>query len=286
MFRFFQRLGVNITPNHYYQPIPDLNLLKDDLWQKTSQLLGIAIYDQKMLDLLKIFQEKYQLEYEALPRQDTGIPGTFYLYNRDFGRIDAEVLYCMIRHLQPRKIIEIGSGHSTLLTAQTVLKNHSQNHTSCEFIAIEPYPRKTLLQGLPGLSSFIQSPVQEVPVSEFEKLAQNDILFIDSSHVLRIGGDVQYEYLEILPRLRKGVLVHIHDIFLPEEYPRQWIFELFRFWNEQYLLQAFLMFNSAFEVMWAGNYMCLKYPDELAQSFSSFDDEHNRCGSFWIRKTK
>jgi hypothetical protein len=99
--------------------------------------------------------------------------------------------------------------------------------------------------------------VQNVSLSEFNKLEKNDILLIDSSHVLKIGSDVQYEYLEILPRLKKGVIVHVHDIFSPSEYPREWVLEDYRFWNEQYLLCAFLSFNSAFEVLWAGSYMHL-----------------------------
>ena len=114
----------------------------------------------------------------------------------------------------------------------------------------------------------------------------HDILFIDSSHVLRIGGDVQYEYLEILPRLARGVIVHSHDIFLPAEYPRHWVLEEHKFWTEQYLLQAFLAFNDSFEVLWAGSYMHLKHPEKLEEAFSSYKRERTLPGSFWMRKVK
>ena len=108
-------------------------------------------------------------------------------------------------------------------------------------MAIEPYPNKLLTNGFAGLSDLIATPIQDVPLSTFTDLEANDILFIDSTHVLKTGGDVQYEYLEILPRLKKDVLIHAHDIFLPRSYPREWMYERRWFWTEQYLLQAFLM---------------------------------------------
>lgn len=121
-------------------------------------------------------------------------------------------------------------------------------------------------------------------MSVFKELGENDILFIDSSHVLKIGSDVQYEYNEILPRLNKGVLIHVHDIFLPLEYPETWVRQSHRFWTEQYLLQAFLAYNSAFKVLWAGHYMHWKYPDLLEKAFRTYNREITGPGSFWMRK--
>jgi len=118
----------------------------------------------------------------------------------------------------------------------------------------------------------------------FKKLKENDILFIDSSHILKIESDVKYEYLEILPRLNKGTLVHIHDIFLPAEYPKKWIMKNYRFWNEQYLLQAFLAFNEAFDVLWGGNIMNISYSEKLEAAFKSYKKGKSRPGSFWIQK--
>jgi len=193
----------------------------------------------------------------------------------------------MIRHFKPKKIFEIGSGNSTYLSAHAILKNKEEdNDYECELVAIEPYPNDILKAGFPGLSKLIPKKAQDIPLSEFKKLLENDILFIDSSHVLKIGSDVQYEYLEILPRLNKGVIIHVHDIFLPTEYPKEWVLKDYRFWTEQYLLQAFLAFNNSFEVLWAGSYMHLRYPDKLEEVFSSYKRDERWPGSFWIRKIK
>lgn len=284
LFIFFQRLGLNISLNHYYQPIPDLASLDDDVFTRRTELRGIDLDLHKQVDLAREFGREYGAEYRAFHKTDPGIPGTYFLSNRDFGPVDAEILYGMVRKYKPRRIIEIGSGNSTLLTAQAVIENKKRDNAECDFTAVEPYPRDMLVEGLPGLSSFIKAPVQQVPFAEFEKLGVDDILFIDSSHVLKIGGDVQYEYLEILPRLNPGVLVHIHDIFLPAEYPRTWVFDQFRFWNEQHLLQAFLAFNQKFEVVWAGSCMHLEHSGELENAFPSYDKTKNHPGSFWIRR--
>jgi len=208
------------------------------------------------------------------------------ILNGVFGSVDGEILYCMIRYFKPGKIFEIGSGYSTYLSAQAILKNKEYNDHECELIAVEPYLNDVLKAGFPGLSKLISAKIQDVSLLEFGKLKENDILFIDSSHVLKIGSDVQYEYLDILPRLSKGVIVHVHDIFLPAEYPKEWVLKDYIFWTEQYLLQAFLAFNDSFEVLWAGNYMHLKYPNKLEDAFSSYKRDERLPGSFWMRKIK
>ena len=118
----------------------------------------------------------------------------------------------------------------------------------------------------------------------FLQLQHNDILFIDSTHVIKIGGEVNYLFLEVLPRLNKGVIVHVHDIFLPFEYPKEWVIQRHRFWTEQHLLHAFLICNNCFEVLWAGNYLCTKYPEKLRTLFPSYNLESISPGSFYIRK--
>ena len=287
VFSLLQRLGYHITPNHFYYPIPDTRKLKDSLWSQQSELAGIGINDETQLELLSVFEASFKDEYDQFPRGKTDIPHQFFLGNLSLESVDAEVLYCMIRHFKPRRICEIGSGCSTYLSAQAVLKNREEDSRhDCELVAIEPYPGETLKAGFPGLSRLVHQEVQDVPLSEFAKLEENDILFIDSSHVLRIGGDVQYEYLEILPRLNRGVLVHSHDIFLPAEYPKKWVKERHRFWSEQYLLQAFLAFNDSFEVLWAGSYMHLNHPSELEEAFGSYDRAKTLPGSFWVRRVR
>lgn len=288
LFPFCQKLGFHIVPNHFYYPIPDTWELKDDLWSKHSELVGIDINEKKQLEILSLFVSKFKNEYDKFPRHKTSVPYEYYVKNNSFESVDGEILYCMIRYFKPKKIFEIGSGFSTYLSAQAILKNRAEDKDyECELVAIDPYPNKILMAGFPGLSKLIPKKVQDIPLSEFKKLCENDILFIDSSHVLKIGSDVQMEYLEILPRLAKGVIVHVHDILLPAEYPKEWVLKNHRFWNEQYLLQAFLAFNDSFEVLWGGNYMHLMHPDKLETAFSSYKREDLKGRkSFWIRKIK
>lgn len=285
-FPIWQKMGIHITPNYFYAPIPDTRTLKDELWKKKSELVGIDINEENQIKLLYQFSSKFKLEYESFPIDKTSIPYQYYVNNGEIESVDGEILYCMIRLFKPNKIFEIGSGNSTYLAAQALLKNHEDNGHECNLIAFDPYPSDVIKTGFPGLSKLVSIKTQEVPVSKFSELEGNDILFIDSSHVLKIGSDVQYEILEILPRLRKGVIIHFHDIFLPAEYPKKWVLKAYRFWNEQYLLQAFLSFNNSFEVLWAGSYMHIKHPYKLEAAFSSYKRDERWPGSFWIRKIK
>jgi len=286
MFPIWQKIGIHITPNYFYSPIPDTRTLKDELWKKKSELVGIDINEENQIKLLYQFSSKFKLEYESFPIDKASMPYQYYINNGEIESVDGEILYCMIRLFKPKKIFEIGSGNSTYLSAQAILKNQEDNGHECNLIVFDPYPSDVIKTGFPGLSKLVSIKTQEVPVSKFSELKDNDILFIDSSHVLKIGSDVQYEILEILPRLRKGVIVHFHDIFLPAEYPKKWVLKAYRFWNEQYLLQAFLSFNNSFKVLWAGSYMHIKHPDKLEASFSSYKREERWPGGFWIRKIK
>ena len=200
-----------------------------------------------------------------------------------FRSIDAEVLYCMIRHYRPHRIIEVGSGFSTYVSAAAVRQNGAEGYPAT-LVAIEPYPNDVLRRGFPGLHQLLQQPVQSVDYEAFTSLTENDILFIDSSHVLRIDSDVRFLVLEVLPRLQPGVLVHFHDIFLPCDYPRAWVMNEYRFWNEQYVLQAFLAFNRGFEVVWLGSYMHLHHSEKLREVFGSYDPATIWPGSLWMRR--
>ncbi len=287
-FLFWQRLGFHITPVHYYQPLPDTRELKDGLWQKPSELIGVEMNAAGQLTLLAELSAKYKKEYESFPRTKTENPLEYYVNNRTFTAVDGEILYCLIRSLKPRRILEIGSGNSTFLSAQAILKNKAEDcDYQGELVVIDPFPRNEIFKkGFPGLTQLITKKVQAVPLAEFKKLTANDILFIDSSHVLKIGSDVQFLFSEILPRLNPGVVIHFHDIFLPLEYPRKWILQDCLFWTEQYLLQAFLTFNDTFKVLWGSSYMHLKYPDKLAAAFSSYQQTAVPPGSFWLKKIK
>lgn len=287
-FPIFQKIGLHVILNHFYEPIPDTRTLKDDLWSNNSNLVAININDEYQNQILSEFSSMFKEEYEVFPlnKNEIEVPSQYYVNNGGFESVDGEILYSMIRSFKPKRIFEIGSGNSTYLSAQAILKNKEEKGHDCELIAIEPYPNDVLDAGFPALSKLIPSKIQDIPLSEFNKLEEDDILFIDSSHVLKIGSDVQYEYLEILPRLNKGVIVHVHDIFLPAEYQKEWVLKDYRFWTEQYLLQAFLAFNDSFEILWAGSYMHLKYPDKLETAFSSYKRNERWPGSFWMKKIR
>jgi len=286
-FPLWQRLGINITRNYYYSPIPDLRELKDDIWTKHTELIGININEEKQLELLNLFNTQFKDEYDTFPRDKSDIsnPYEYFVNNPAFGPVSGEILYCMIRQFKPKKIIEIGSGYSTYCSVQAIRKNKEiEKNYDCDLIAIEPYPNNILKSGFPGLSTLIKKNIQDVSLSEFKKLQNNDILFIDSSHVLKIGSDVQYEYLEILPRLKKGVLIHVHDILLPANYYKEWVVKRQFFWNEQYLLQAFLTFNNNFEVLFAGSFLHFNHPELLEKAFNTYNRKKRFSTSFWMRK--
>jgi hypothetical protein len=189
--------------------------------------------------------------------------------------VDALVGYCMVRHFQPRLIIEVGSGFSSLVLAQSAAKNRNS-----ALICIDPFPRDFVRERLPGLQSLITKKVQDIDLEFFSQLQSGDILFIDSSHTVKIGGDVNYLFLEVIPRLKPGVIVHVHDIFLPFEYRRDWVLDELRFWNEQYLLQAFLTFNSQFEVLMANSYLNHYHQADIKAAFRNLPS--GAGGSLWM----
>lgn len=267
-FKFLEKYGLHVVPNHFYQPVPDTRKLPESTWTTPSSMPGIDLNDAGELELLTGLYAEFGHEFDRIPS------------GGQFGSVDAEILYCLVRRFKPQRVLEIGSGMSTRVSAAALVTNGSG-----QLVAVEPYPNEDIQKGFPGLTRLIAAPVQEVPLAEFEKLRENDVLFIDSSHMLKIGSDVQFLFLEVLPRLKAGVLVHVHDIFLPANYPRRWVVDDLRFWNEQYILQAFLAFNHAFEVLWAGYHMHMQYPDRLEAAFSSYRREQSAPGSFWMRKT-
>lgn len=283
-FGLWEKLGFHVTRNWYLSPIPDTRLLKDDLWLKRSKLAGIEIREQGQIKLLEEFAHTYKSEYERFPLNPTAIPHQYYVNNGYFGPVDAEILYCMIRHFQPRRIYEVGSGFSTLISAEALLKNEEERPLNAELVAFEPFPNDLLKKGFPGLHRLVQMKIEDVPLDTFQELQENDILFLDSSHIVKTGGDVNFEFLEVLPTLKKGVIIHIHDIFLPSEYPKHLFTTARRFYSEQYLLQAFLAFNTSFEVLWAGSFIHLNRPNLLQAAFPAYDPASCWPGSFWIRR--
>jgi hypothetical protein len=277
VFRRWERHGFHVTPVHFYQPIPDTRSLPETLWERPSQLAGIAMNESTQLELLRKHFEKFRDEYERLPTKSPAKENGFYVNNTLFGGVDALVAYCMVRYFQPELIIEVGSGFSSLVLGEAAKKNKRSG-----IICIEPFPRKFLRDGFPTLQSLIEKQVQDIETEFFSELKSGDILFIDSSHTVKMGSDVNYLFLEVLPRLRPGVIVHVHDIFLPFEYRRDWVLDECRFWTEQYLLQAFLALNSEFEVLMANSYLKHYHEEDLKAAFPALDRWVG--GSFWMRR--
>jgi hypothetical protein len=277
IFRYWEQHGFHLTPAHFYQPIPDTRSLPDTLWDRPSELSGIDMNDAMQLDLLRSQFPRFRAEYNQFPAETTGEPGRFHFNNGLFDGTDALVAYCMIRHFQPRLIIEVGSGFSSLVAAEAIARNRKS-----ELICIEPFPPDFLRKGVRGLNALIEKKVEDIDLKFFSQLHSGDILFIDSSHTVKIGGDVNYLFLEVLPRLNPGVIVHVHDIFFPFDYRRDWVMDELRFWTEQYLLQAFLTFNSEFEVLMANHYLAHYYLEDFKRTFP--DSPWWSGGSFWMRR--
>ena len=276
-FRLWEEQGIHLTPVHFYSPIPDTRSMKDALWERAVDLPAVDLNVAGQLELVCNVFPRYRDEYESIPMEPSSVGDEFFLVNGMFGGSDALACYCMIRHFEPNLVIEVGSGHSSRLIARAALEN---GHT--KLVCIEPHPSAALSAGFPGLSRLVPQRVQEVDPTMFGELKANDVLFIDSSHVVCCGSDVNYLFLEVIPHLAKGVLIHVHDVFLPGEYPESWVKEKLRFWSEQYLLQAFLAFNGEFEVLLCNSFLGQTHQPELKQTFPT--SPWWSGGSFWIRR--
>ena len=278
-FELLETLGYHFIDSHFYSPVPNLAELKQlplDWWTKSSELHGMEWQEDRQLEWLHRFAQ-YQAEYNDFPHQPTDVPHQFHFVNDKFDGTDALVLYCMVRHLKPQRIIEVGGGYSTYVSTGALRKNGLG-----ELTTVEPFPNEVLKRGFPGLSRLLQQKVQDVLPEMFLELRGGDILFIDSTHTVKTGSDVNYLILEILPRLQQGVYIHFHDIFLPQEYPRTWVLEHRLFWSEMYLLRAFLMFNHVFQIVFANNFMGLKHQDKLREAFPK--SPWHGGASIWIQK--
>ena len=276
-FPFWQEHGFHVTPVHFREPLPDTRTLPETLWEKDSQLPGIDFNEAGQLRLLNEVFPTFRSEYEQFPLDAPGRPHEFFFNNGNFDGTDALALYCMVRHYQPRLIIEINSGFSSRVAAQAALKNGATR-----LVCVDPQADEILKAGFPGLAELVPKRLDELDPGSFDQLGANDILFVDSSHVSRIGSDVNILFLEVLPRLKAGVIVHFHDIFLPKEYSRERVLGEYRFWTEQYLLQAFLVFNSAYEVLFANQYLADRHLPAMQATFP-----HSPWwggGSFWMRR--
>jgi hypothetical protein len=243
-------------------------------------MAGIKLNAEKQITFLTSECASYKTEFDELGLDGPNAVSRYFARNGVFGGMDGDVLYSFIRHYKPRRIIEIGSGWSTLLSAYALERNRQEHGIASKLIAIEPYPPPLLKTRDEDNVELVEEKLQAVDRSLFQTLEENDVLFIDSTHIVNINSDVCYEYLEILPKLNEGVLVHIHDIFLPDEYPKDLVLDRKLFWNEAYLLQAFLAFNNVFEILWGSNYMRSRHPQKCSEIFREL-----RGSSFWLRRS-
>lgn len=276
---------VPFVPNgHFYSPIPSLDEIRANekriFPELAPMLAAINLDPDRQLALLRIFAEHY---YKSIPFGEGRKQGFRYFYeNPAYSYSDAIFLHCMIRHAKPQRIVEVGSGYSSCATLDTN-EHFFNNSIACTFI--EPYPE--LLRSLVSQDDLervriIPKRVQDVELGVFQALQENDILFIDSTHVSKIGSDVNRIFFEILPALASGVYIHFHDIFYPFEYPREWVYEG-RAWNEGYMLRAFLQYNSSFEIVCFNTFLERAFEEYFIANMPLC--LKNRGGSIWLRKS-
>ncbi|MGC8915620.1 class I SAM-dependent methyltransferase [Thermogutta sp.] len=268
-----QKLGFSLVPVTYESPVPRVDAIPPWVWRHRFDLTpAFRLPTAPQWELLERIAH-WGEEMSTTPEEaESG----YFWKNNAFGPVEAVIYHCMIREFKPRRVLEVGAGYSTLVAVKAAAMNGT---TRVE--AVDPYPRP-FLRNCPGVFRLWERPVQDVPLSNFERLEANDILFVDSSHVCATGSDVNFIVFEVLPRLKPGVLVHFHDIFLPWEYPEPWLKELRIFYNEQYLLLAFLMFNEAYEALLATRLLTMENEERIRKLFP-FLPWIKAC-SFWMRR--
>ena len=272
-----------VPPGHHYSPIVDTAQARAHFARLAAaevphQLPGIATD----LGAMRALWGALLPFFRTMPFAHGKTPDWRFAFdNPSFSWADASMLHAMLRHLRPRTYIEIGCGWSSACAMDTI---EGCLDGACESILIDPFPE--LAQGLLGATraplTVLAKPVQDVPLELYALLQAGDILFIDSTHVLRTGSDGCFELFDVLTRLAPGVVVHLHDIFWPFEYPRAWAIDENRSWNELYALRAFLTHNHEWEILFFNDYFA-RYERPLIQAtFAGF--LRNTGGSLWLRR--
>jgi hypothetical protein len=266
---------------HFYSPLPgpgEIDAHQAFDWDRAS-VPGIALREAAQMELLRALSAHYDaVPFAAQPSQKAR-----YGYdNGFFGEADAVILFAMIRHLSPKRIIEVGSGHSSCVILDTV--DRLGHDVSVTFI--EPYPailKSRLRPGDLDRNRLVEQGLQKVPLSVFAELEAGDILFVDSSHVSKLASDLNYLMFEILPVLRPGVFVHIHDVIYPFEYPMLW-YQQGRAWNEAYLLRAFLQFNESWRIELFSSFIIRRHMRWFEQHMPV--TLRNTGGHVWISRVR
>jgi len=274
-----------IPPGHFYSPL----VSKEDILSKQTDIFNRNLTKLSAISLNEEVQCQYLKQistyYSDLPFSEKKKVGLRYYYeNGAYSYSDAIFLYGLIRTPNPQKIIEVGSGHSSSLMLDV---NDLYFNGLIKLVFIDPYP--DILENLfknedSNKCQLIKEKVQDVELKELESLKENDILFIDSSHVAKCGSDVNHLFFNVCPNLKKGVYIHFHDIFYPFEYPKEWILEHERSWNESYLLRAFLSYNDTFEIVLFSTYLEQFYKEWFLENMPLY--LKNPGGSIWLKKIK
>jgi hypothetical protein len=259
----------DVVPRNYYSPVPDLDLLPEYIWERRSALGGVELQIDRAMELVESELAPFVKELEV-STDGPKPPGEFFLRNQNYESVDAELLYAILRARKPRRVLELGSGYTTLLIGAACRRN-AEDGTATEHVAFDPFPRAQIFGAAPPPPTrFEPTSATDVPLDAFRELRAGDVLFVDTTHTVKLGSDVNYIVLDVLPMLAPGVVVHFHDVFLPWEYPRQWFETMQYYWAEQYLLQAFLAFNDAFEVILPAQALAREHPDRLGAVVPSF----------------
>ncbi len=270
-------------PGHFYAPIPSKRDVREYFAKLEQQppsldLPAINMNDQIQLDFLDSLKPYYPL----VPFRAQPVEGLLYhLDNPNYPHTDGIILFCMLNHLRPRRVIEVGSGYSTCAILET---NRLFLNGETQITSIEPHPQllRSLIANSKDALTIIESKLQDTNIEIFDQLERGDILFIDSSHVSKVGSDVNYIIFELLPRLKPGVVVHLHDIYFGFEYPAVWLREG-RAWNEAYLLRAFLEYNERFRILLFISYLQNVYEPWFREHMP--DTLLNKGGCFWMEKS-
>jgi predicted O-methyltransferase YrrM len=277
---------VLFPPGHFYSPLPDTRQLstaeeRERVWPETPRPTpGIDWREEAQVALCRSFSAQQEMVF---PSQPTGSELEYSAATVGFPLLDAVVLQAMLQHLRPRRMIEVGAGYSSTVTARV---NREVLDGQLHFTCIDPYPPPWLMPEVGGgITAMRVEEIQQTPLEVFSELEQNDILFIDTSHTVKTGGDVPWLFGEVIPRLKAGVVVHVHDAFLPGDYPAHWVLEEGRGWNEAYLLHAFLSFNAEFQVLFGVQYMAYHHAELLASTFKQVDHVAPYLGgSLWFQR--
>jgi hypothetical protein len=287
--RLCNAVGLNVVrARDFYSPLPVLSQLRRtrSRWDRPSRLAGVSYDLDAMKATLSSLLARYGDEYARQPSYDQNKRKGF---GPGFTPFDAMVEYFMLRDLKPRRYLEVGSGLSTYYASLAAAKNAEEGQPT-QIICIEPYPYKKL-HTIPGIEIRAKE-VQDVDVSFFGRLEAGDVLFIDSTHIVKLDSDVSYLYLEVLPALKRGVVVHIHDVPFPFNVPYppdQWVFGMPwpMYWTEAMLVQAFLCFNPAFRI--ALSTPMIRYFDEAflrekVPGYKPVSEDPKTFCSLWLER--